>query len=43
MPAILVAHSHHNPKTQGELQDMGVNWARTGCLVLVMDLFRYLP
>jgi dienelactone hydrolase len=38
MPGILIAHSHHNPKTQGELQDMGMTWARQGCLVLVMDL-----
>jgi dienelactone hydrolase len=37
MPGILICHSHHNPKTQGELQDMGVLWARAGCLVLVMD------
>jgi dienelactone hydrolase len=37
MPGILIAHSHHNPKTQGELQDMGMTWARQGCLVLVMD------
>lgn len=37
MPGILIAHSHHNPKTQDELQDMGVTWARSGCLVLVMD------
>jgi len=37
MPGILLCHSHHNPKTEGELQDMGVNWARLGCLVLVMD------
>lgn len=37
MPGILLCHSHHNPKTEGELQDMGVNWARVGCLVLVMD------
>ncbi len=37
MPGILICHSHHNPKTQNELQDMGVMWARTGCLVLVMD------
>jgi dienelactone hydrolase len=37
MPAILICHSHHNPKTQGELQDMGMNWARLGALVLVMD------
>lgn len=37
MPGILICHSHHNPKTEGELQDMGVNWARLGCLVLMMD------
>jgi dienelactone hydrolase len=37
MPVILISHSHHNPKTQGELQDMGMTWARSGCLVLVMD------
>jgi dienelactone hydrolase len=37
MPGILIVHSHHNPKTQGELQDMGMTWARQGCLVLVMD------
>jgi dienelactone hydrolase len=37
MPAILIVHSHHNPKTQGELQDMGMIWARQGCVVLVMD------
>jgi dienelactone hydrolase len=32
-----MCHSHHNPKAQGELQDMGMTWARLGCLVLVMD------
>ncbi|HSG69066.1 MAG TPA: acetylxylan esterase [Planctomycetaceae bacterium] len=37
MPAILLSHSHHAPKTQGELQDMGMIWARQGCAVLVMD------
>src|SRR5262245_53894088 len=37
MPGMLICHSHHNPKTQGELQDMGVTWARQGCAVLVMD------
>jgi dienelactone hydrolase len=37
MPGILLCHSHHNPKSQGELQDMGVLWARAGCMVLVMD------
>jgi dienelactone hydrolase len=38
MPGILICHSHHAPKTQGELQDMGAMWARAGCLVLVMDM-----
>ena len=37
MPAFLLCHSHHNPRTEGELQDMGVTWARQGCAVLVMD------
>jgi len=37
MPGVLVIHSHHNPKTQGELQDMGILWARAGCVVLVLD------
>jgi cephalosporin-C deacetylase-like acetyl esterase len=37
MPAILLSHSHHAPKTQGELQDMGMTWARQGWAVLVMD------
>src|SRR5438093_2857262 len=37
MPAILICHSHHYPKTEGELQDMGTAWARQGCAVLVMD------
>src|SRR5262249_39367189 len=36
-PGILIIHSHHNPKTQGELQDMGMLWAKQGCLVLVPD------
>jgi dienelactone hydrolase len=38
MPGLLICHSHHNPKTQEELQDMGVTWARQGCRVLIMDL-----
>jgi cephalosporin-C deacetylase-like acetyl esterase len=37
MPGLLLSHSHHNPKTEGELQDMGVTWARLGCAVLVPD------
>ncbi|MSQ92998.1 MAG: hypothetical protein EXR98_00410 [Gemmataceae bacterium] len=38
MPGFIVIHSHHNPKTQSELQDMGMIWARQGCLVLVPDM-----
>jgi cephalosporin-C deacetylase-like acetyl esterase len=37
MPGILICHAHHTPKPHGELQDMGMSWARLGCLVLVMD------
>jgi len=34
MPGIVLAHSHHNPKWEGELQDMGMTWARAGTAVL---------
>jgi hypothetical protein len=37
MPGILLSHSHHRPKEQGEQQDMGATWARAGCLVLAID------
>jgi cephalosporin-C deacetylase-like acetyl esterase len=37
MPGILIAHSHHAPRIQGELQDMGHIWAQAGCYVLVPD------
>lgn len=37
IPAILAVHCHHAGKTQSELQDMGMNWARAGTAVLVMD------
>jgi cephalosporin-C deacetylase-like acetyl esterase len=37
IPGIIIVHSHHRPKSQGELQDMGILWARAGCAVLVMD------
>jgi hypothetical protein len=37
MPGILLSHSHHNPKHEGELQDMGMTWSRAGCYVLVPD------
>lgn len=37
----VLVHSHHNPRTQVELQDMGAMWAKVGCSVLVMDQFAY--
>ena len=37
MPGLVICHAHHTPKEHGELQDMGVTWARAGCLVLIMD------
>ncbi|MCI0703747.1 MAG: hypothetical protein L0241_22035, partial [Planctomycetia bacterium] len=37
MPGIIISHSHHTPKTHGELQDMGMTWARSGVAVLVPD------
>jgi dienelactone hydrolase len=37
MPAILVSHSHAQPKHTTARQDMGMTWARAGCLVLVPD------
>jgi dienelactone hydrolase len=37
MPGFVISHSHHTPKEHGELQDMGVLWARAGCYVLVPD------
>ncbi len=41
IPGIVIAHSLHAPKTQFELQDMGILWARGGCAVLVMDQVGY--
>jgi len=40
-PGILIAHSHHGGKTDRELQDMGMTWARAGCFVLVIDQIGY--
>lgn len=37
IPGIIIVHSQHYPKTQGELHDMGELWARTGAAVLVME------
>lgn len=41
MPGILIAHAHHRDRTQSELQDMGMTWARAGCVVLVIDQVGY--
>jgi cephalosporin-C deacetylase-like acetyl esterase len=38
MPGIILVHGFHQPKTQGELQDMGVTWGKLDCVVLVMDV-----
>src|SRR5262249_27442636 len=37
MPGIVIVHSHHRPRTQAELQDMGILWARAGSAVLIPD------
>ena len=37
IPGMIIVHSQHYPKTQGELHDMGEMWARTGVAVLVME------
>jgi hypothetical protein len=37
MPGIIIIPSHHYPKTQGELKDCGMIWARSGCAVLIPD------
>jgi len=41
MPGLLIVHSHHRDKTHGEVQDMGMTWARAGCVVLVIDQVGY--
>jgi dienelactone hydrolase len=37
IPGIILIHSQHRPRTQPELQDMGILWARAGAAVLIMD------
>jgi dienelactone hydrolase len=37
VPAIIIIPSHHRPRMQSELQDMGMLWARQGSAVLVAD------
>ena len=37
-PGIIVSHGHHYPKTQDELQCLGITLAQSGCFVLIMDM-----
>ncbi|MFM8272879.1 MAG: acetylxylan esterase, partial [Gemmata sp.] len=41
MPGVIIAHAHHGGKTGGELQDMGMTWARACAAVLVPDQLGY--
>src|SRR5262249_46413727 len=41
MLGILIAHAHHGGRLGRELQDMGMTWARAGCLVLVINQVGY--
>src|SRR5206468_12973572 len=40
-PGLMILRRVHGRKTQLELQDMGIIWARAGCVVLVMDEVGY--
>lgn len=37
VPAVIIVPSHHRPRWQMELQDMGILWARAGSAVLIAD------
>ena len=37
MAAIVIVHSHNSSKHTTSRQDMGMTWARAGCLVLIPD------
>ena len=37
-PGLLLCHSHHDPKTEEELQILGITLSQLGCVVLVIDL-----
>lgn len=41
MPGIVIVHSHHEPKSQTELQVMGMTFARLGCVVIVPELLSH--
>lgn len=38
LPVLILCHSFFHPKSQAELQTIGVRGARAGCAVLVLDL-----
>ena len=42
IPAIVVVHSHHFPKVQGELQDLGMTWAGSGVAVVPRSVLQAL-
>ena len=37
-PGVVICHGHHYPKTEDELQCLGITLARSGCFVLIMDM-----
>lgn len=40
-PGLVINGAHHTSKEHGELQDMGMTWARNGCVVIVPDHLGY--
>lgn len=36
-PGLVICHSHQSTKHSGWRQDMGMTWARAGCIVLIPD------
>ena len=40
-PVIVIQHSQHFPRVQGELHDMGEMWARKGAAVLLLERLGY--
>ncbi|MEX0716743.1 MAG: hypothetical protein WD066_09155 [Planctomycetaceae bacterium] len=40
-PGIVINGAHHTAKEHGEMQDMGMTWARNGCVVIVPDHLGY--
>ena len=41
VPVIVIQHSQHYPRIQGELHDMGELWARKGAAVLLLERLGY--